>query len=326
MLHCGACGKFLSAASGANCSVRPGKYHKACVALPERTAVSKNWVCPNCTANVRKGDNSQTPVRAIGRTSPITTISEPGISGDACDSKEDQRDRVLAEFMAEMREFRREMAVLRESFSARLEGVEQRLGALEQHHPDPGTGGAAELERTITKLKQELNDRDQEALLSDLEIGRLPEDKGVSVAQSVIVLAGRLRVTLEQRDVAFAERVGPPPAEAGGRPRRVVVCLARRQLRDELLAAARVRRTLTGPNEGRVFLNERLTRQNRQLFHLVREECKKLQWRYSWTRRGRIYVRIYASPSRPRVRTDGSPAYMLKSQMNVDRVLCPTGI
>ncbi|KAL0860142.1 hypothetical protein ABMA27_010449 [Loxostege sticticalis] len=141
-------------------------------------------------------------------------------------------------------------------------------------NPEAGSSAVAGLERTVTELRLELNGWDQDALLADLEIGQLPEAKGENVMHSVIVLAGRLGVTLDERDVVFAERVGAPPAEAGGaHARRVVLRLARRQLRDDLLQAARVRRGLTGEGGARVFVNERLTHANRQLFRHVREEC-----------------------------------------------------
>ncbi|KAL4719918.1 hypothetical protein ACJJTC_017320 [Scirpophaga incertulas] len=54
-------------------------------------------------------------------------------------------------------------------------------------------------------------------------------------------MPSRLGVVLEDRDVVFAERVGPRPMKVGGRPSRVAVRFAPRQLRDELLRAARVR-------------------------------------------------------------------------------------
>ncbi|KAL0879391.1 hypothetical protein ABMA27_003152 [Loxostege sticticalis] len=201
--------------------------------------------------------------------------------------------------------------------AGRLGAVEQRLEAVEARRPGPETdaGAVAELERTVSVLRQELNDRDQEALLADLEIGQLPEAKGENVLHSVCVLASRLGVPLEERDVVFAERVGAPPAEAGGRARRVVVRLARRHLRDELLRAARVRRGVA-EGGGRVFVNERLTRSNRQLYHQVREECRKLQWRYSWTRRGRVFVR----------RSDGAQVFQIRSPDDFLRVFGPPAI
>lgn len=202
----------------------------------------------------------------------------------------------------------------REIATARIDDLEHRLEAAGPLHTDTGSGGGttvmvAELERTVSELRLQLNERDQEALLSDLEIGQLPEAKGENVVHSVTVLAGRLGVTLEERDIVFAERVGAPPAE-GERARRVVVRLARRQLRDQLLQAARVRRTVMAESGGRVFINERLTRSNRLLFHRVREECRRMQWRYSWTRRGRIFAR----------KADGAQVFQLRSLDDITRV------
>ncbi|KAL4718498.1 hypothetical protein ACJJTC_005006 [Scirpophaga incertulas] len=190
----------------------------------------------------------------------------------------------------EMREFRKEMALLRESFAAftlRLDGVERRLEVLERGQSQGDAARVAQLELSISALRQQLNDRDQDALLSDIEVGHLPEEKGENTVHEVMVLAGRLGVPLEARDVVFAERVGARPAEDAGRVRRVVVRLASRHLRDELLRAARVRRAgLTAGSGFRVYVNERLTGPNRQLFRRVREECRRLHWKYSWTRRG----------------------------------------
>ncbi|XP_028170265.1 uncharacterized protein LOC114359914 [Ostrinia furnacalis] len=197
-----------------------------------------------------------------------------------------------------------------EANAARLDAIERRLEAAERPGPaGEGAASVAELERTVAGLRLELNDRDQEALLADLEIGQLPEQKGENVLHSVAVLAARLGVPLEERDVVFAERVGAPPAE-GARARRVVVRLARRQLRDELLRAARTRRGVP-EGSGRVFVNERLTRPNRQLFHRAREECRARQWRYCWTRRGRVFVR----------RSDGAQVFQLRAPDDLVRVL-----
>ncbi|CAK1603676.1 unnamed protein product [Parnassius mnemosyne] len=194
----------------------------------------------------------------------------------------------------------------------RLDEFERRLEAAERRQAEvvseAGSSAVAGLERTVAELRLELNDRDQDALLTDLEIGQLPEAKGENVTHSVIVLAGRLGVTLDERDVVFVERMGTPPAGAGeARARRVVVRLARRQLRDELLQAARVRRGLTGEGGARVFVNERLTRANRQLFRQVREECRRLQWKYAWTKRGRIFAR----------KSDGAQVFQLRSMVDV---------
>lgn len=201
----------------------------------------------------------------------------------------------------------------RESVVKRVDEIEQKLQTV-GIQPEASLGNrpsaVAELERTVSQLRIELNDRDQDALLADLEVGHLPEVKGESALQSVTVLARRLGVALDERDVVFAERVGAPTES--GRPRRLVVRLARRPLRDELLQAARVRRdTVVTEGGGRVFINERLTRPNRQLFQLVRERCRRLQWRYAWTKRGRVYAR----------KSDGTQVYQLRCPDDVVSLL-----
>lgn len=234
----------------------------------------------------------------------------------------------------ELKEVRREMAEFRvsvTSVSARVDGLEERLEVVEQRcaagvsEPESHSAAVADLQSTVVRLQQEINDRDQDALLADLEIGQLPEERGESVLHAVTVLAAKLGVPLEERDVVFAERVGVAAGAAAAgqavRARRVVVRLARRDLRDRLLQGARVRRSLTAADAGctpaaadaaapRIFLNERLTRTNRLLFYRVREECRRAQWRFAWTKRGRVYAR----------QGDGKPAYPIRSEADVARV------
>lgn len=229
----------------------------------------------------------------------------------------------------ELKETRVEMADFRDSLKSvcvRVDGLEQRLKAVEQerasHSAEPASQSAVitRLQNTVAHLQHELNDRDQELLMADLEIGQLPEEKGENVLHSITVLAAKLGVQLEERDVVFAERVGVAQVEGAGgekpRARRIVVRLLRRDLRDRMLQGARVRRTLTAGDAGlayagpRIFVNERLSRLNRQLFHRAREECRRLQWRYTWTKRGRVFVR----------QADGRDAYPIRCEADIQRV------
>ncbi|KAJ0171824.1 hypothetical protein K1T71_012587 [Dendrolimus kikuchii] len=325
MAKCSACGKFLSPTGAATCFLCPLIFHRGCVAIPETAILSKSWACPECKKKVRKGDNTTTPVKGIcGNESPSETVSQSaaGISApDISPLEEDESEvramrREMAEYMSELR---REMVQLRSSiagFGERLDSIECRLDVLEQKKEI----------NTIAQLKLEINDKDQEALLSDLDIGCLPEEKGENVYNIVTLLAAKLGVKIEERDIIFAERIGGvgiSNAVSGGetaeRSRRVVVRLARRNLRDELLHAARVRRNLTASDIGlasptalsrRIYINERLTRINRYLFYKVREECRKRNWRYSWTKRGRVYAR----------QGDGKQAFNIRSENDLIRV------
>ncbi|KOB51988.1 Zinc finger DNA binding protein, partial [Operophtera brumata] len=280
MLKCAACGKFLASNEATPCSVCPSLYHKECVGVPETALMSGEWACPGCKKKVRKGDS--TPVKGSGSQDAEVATSRraaaraaalapppPGVGVGPGFEVQGLRHE-LAECMVEMREFRKEIAEFRVSvagISARMDGIEDRLEAVEQRHAGPAAVEVAELERTVMQLKLELNDREQEALMSDIEIGHLPEEKGENVLHAVTVLAAKLGVALEERDVVFAERLGVTQGAGAGaeapRERRVVVRLARHHLRDQLLQAARVRRSLTATDAGsaapqrRIFVNER---------------------------------------------------------------------
>ncbi|CAG9118478.1 unnamed protein product [Plutella xylostella] len=93
---------------------------------------------------------------------------------------------------------------------------------------------------------------DEELLGNDVEVSNLPEENGENATHMIMAVATKLGVTLRESDIVSAERVGArrrAPGEGGdagagaaGRPRPLVVRFTRRAVKDELTAAARVRR------------------------------------------------------------------------------------
>lgn len=335
---CASCGKFLptSPKGVATCASCHCTFHKGCVGTSHN--VKRDWVCSECKKKKRQivcdaglvRDPDTSPAVAVDILVPGT--ARPS-SSEVSEIKELRRE--LIQYMSESRDFRSEFRTFMVSTNDRLSGLERRIEALETREPpaSPCSDDITLLQQQIIDLKSEVNDRDQDALLADLDIGHLPEVKGENIINTVTVVAAKLGVALEARDVVFAERVGVSAntpsndegargggaggqAQMGGRPRRVIVRLARRSLRDDLLNAARVRRCLSSADIGfpghprRVYINERLTRTNRQLFHKVREECRKKSWRYSWSKKGRIFAR----------QTDGKPIYSIRSELDLARV------
>ncbi|KAL4720356.1 hypothetical protein ACJJTC_016238 [Scirpophaga incertulas] len=286
MVNCGACGKFLAMNGAATCATCGVKFHRACLALPDKAKLNKDWECPNCKKATRRGDNSQTPVRGIydsddggdmkSSAEDCASIAGSAAQSGAVDQLSLSEMKVLRNEILEcvkgMREFRSEMELLRASFASvcvRMDGIEQRLQALEQRSPDLSDDRVALLEQTISGLKLELNDRDQEALLTDLEIGQMPEDKAENAFHSVCVLATRLGVPLEERDVVYAEPRGRAgrTRQAGGLAAwwcgwRAEVCVM--NCCEQRVCAGQGWQPKPGP---RIYINERLTRFNRQLFH-----------------------------------------------------------
>ncbi|XP_046971286.1 uncharacterized protein LOC124538279 [Vanessa cardui] len=185
-------------------------------------------------------------------------------------------------------------------FNKRVDTVEDRMTSLEDKYLKINEEGKnSQISETIALLKAEINDREQGTLLNDVQISGVPEQKGENVVHLTQAISRKLGMTLDPRDIVSAERVGfhhqLSPNE-DRRPRLVVVRLARRSLRDDLIKSARVRRGIDTSgiidgNPSRIYINEHLTRANRLLFYKAREEGKRHGWRYIWSRDGRIFMR-----------------------------------
>ncbi|XP_048004294.1 uncharacterized protein LOC125240443 [Leguminivora glycinivorella] len=265
--------------------------------------VPATWACPACKA--AKRDNSDnTPIK-------------PSIATDDGDVQQfdvaEELRLLRADFGSvhdQVAGLRREVEELNRLFSSRLGVIEERVKRLEERaEAQPAVTVDSELAATVASLKQELCDRERDLLLGDVEITGIPEQPNEFTSHLVCLVATKLGVGLDERDIVFAERMGarrhqansvdaPSPlggaAEGGAaanvRPRPLVVRLARRGPRADMLRAARVRRGADTSDFGlpgapsRFYVNERLTRQNRTLFYLefmlqhqLNEECLKLE-------------------------------------------------
>ncbi|CAG9795230.1 unnamed protein product [Diatraea saccharalis] len=343
MVKCGACGKFLSAAETVRCIKCSGSFHKACVAIPESASV-KGWICPGCKIKIPREDNTSTPLKGIS-----ATYGAPASPSQLDDTAHNVTEEFRMDLAMEIRAFRNELSALRaevrecrteildlkvilNSYDEKISSMETRIMALETKNNNP-TSAMETLEVAVTELKAQLNTRDQELLSSDINITGIPERSGENIMSIIRVMAVKLGVDLDDRDVTRVERVGSTRRDrvsgggessaSGGdfdvadhRPRTVAVRFARQTVREQWLRAARVRRVLTsgdleipGPTR-RIYVNERLTRLNARLFYLARQAGLRCQWKYVWTRNGRILAR----------KTDGQKIVQIRSECDVARV------
>lgn len=294
--------------------------HRDCVNVPEGVTVDPSWRCSAECPGKNELDMSITETMdttSLNDTVYLNTSSE-NVPGSAIGQD-------LRELRDEIREARLEFRALRDdivdlkalmrAYGDRLAAVETRVDAMEQRLTDGGSEGenrvVKEMEQTMSQLRRDLNDRDQDLLGNDIDIAGIPEERGENILHLIITCAAKIGVSLDERDVVDCTRVGAVKADdQERRPRVITVRLARRHTRDQVLGAARVRRRLTTEGLGlrsearNVYINERLTRFNRALFNKARELGKKLEFKYVWTRRGRIYARRCQDDAAERLRDE----------------------
>lgn len=286
---------------------------------------------------------SGSKVATILAASPTEDTATPPCSTSAFDTTTRELSQIASSdvqlIMAELRTvraeiqgFRREMEIDISEFKSsiitcisRIDSLEARVDALEQRiSTGPANTDAAN--NIVNDLRRELNERDQDLLSNDIEISNITETKVDNPIHIVKVIGLKLGVNIEERDIVSAERVGGRQLNAASsegamepRPRAIVVRLARRDLRDELLASARVRRGATTADldipgtTRRFYLNERLTKANRWLFRKTRDAAGLFEWKFVWTKRGRILAR----------RRPGDVTHRIRSENDISRVFGP---
>lgn len=331
MMKCSACGKFLFPADAAKCYKCTLTYHRSCVALPCRGSITQSWCCPECKSKLPRDNKAETLVKGIFMTDLTESpkpVEKESSSPQMVTNKSIQHAESDGSLLSELRLFRDEINAIRNDFleelratrlefqafrsemtqiqstitlcNEKLNKLDTRVDILEKRFTETNI---SQLEATVAQLKKDINDRDQELLINDLEIANLPEETGENLSQIISLIAIKLQVDLSERDVISVSRAGgqlrADNAEGPGhvRPRPVIVKLARTSLKNELLRNARVRRGATTVDLGlnskprRFYVNERLTKYNRLLFHKVREAGRLCSWKFIWTKRGRIFAR-----------------------------------
>ncbi|KAL0895491.1 hypothetical protein ABMA27_011601 [Loxostege sticticalis] len=313
----------------------------------------QQWRCPNClNVTQRRGDNSNTPVRRNLDVLNLTSMScdeslQEAIDAPCEPNTEDQtKNANMAEGLLSITQFGdlldQRMDKVKESLTSHIESTIKREinGVLQEwkkeldkafHHVHAqqnelknqiaaATLKIAELEGDRIKLEQEVNAQAQTSLRSEVEIAGMAESARENLIHNVLVMAQKVGIKLEDKDIDSVARAGAPRRPSAGTessdpdarstlPRPVVVRFTRRWTRDDFIKACKSRRNITSKDilpEGpatKLYVNERLTTVNRSLFRDTRLQARQQGYRHCWTKGGTIYVRAFDGAHAKAVRT-----------------------
>ena len=197
-------------------------------------------------------------------------------------------------------ETKQEMLQLKEKVQ-RLEGLENEVKSLSA---------------TIQEMKKENNARDQWSRMNNVEIVGIPERKDENLTVVTCKIAAFFGIPLQPSDVQFAHRV-TPRSENARKPKIVIAKLARVDLKDNLIAAVRLKRGLSTKDIGfpgeekKIFINYHLSRDNKNLLLKTKEYAKSKGIKYVWVSRSRIFLR----------RSDTSPVQLISTIADFDKII-----
>ncbi|KAI5635723.1 hypothetical protein NE865_11519 [Phthorimaea operculella] len=347
MTSCGACNKQIQDLNFMECS------NKKCGLLFCLLCVNKtqaefdqftdyfkaDWLCPQCIAKVPKGDH--TPMRsATGSQLNDTFTKNINVTrGNRLNSKtsdqnlDPQKDidagSQMALLVEEIRHLRREVKDLKDS-NLELKGSMHKIESLltltsnKLAEETARIGKIREdmltLQITVSNLQNANAVLEQENIRNEIEIIGVPETNDENLGHIVMTACNKIGVELKEDDIDDIFRAGPKQRKDSdkNRLRPVVVKLVRHRKRDAILKAARTRRNITAKDvidgaPGNIYFNERLTKQNRNLFRDARLRSSSHNFRYCWTRNGNIFVRC----------SDGRPAIRIVTAEDLDKKIGP---
>ncbi|CAH0405931.1 unnamed protein product [Chilo suppressalis] len=174
------------------------------------------------------------------------------------------------------------------------------------------------LKAQIAKLEDQLHRQTLSSLQSQIEIIGISETPGETTPN-------KIGIQLNESDLNHVYRGGPRITEDQKEkdsvrlPRPLVVTFTRRLKRDEFLKAGKTRRTLescdivgAGPQR-KVYINERLTYEARQLFRTARNGTRENKYKFCWVQNGTVFIR-------KREGREGSPPIQVRSSKDLHKL------
>ncbi|CAH0402069.1 unnamed protein product [Chilo suppressalis] len=332
-MKCSGCLSVITNEDSVTCSAKSSNrvLHLFCANIQKLTPQQKQcWICPDCHANAKKGgDNSNTPVRSSGNVTHRKKVTAlVGISQDPTSTNTQPSGTTSLELIvSEMHLLRQDFANLQTEFGKRFDQLllrfsdyDARLKSLEVKEKENEL-----LKAQMAKLEDQLHRQTLSSLQSQIEIIGISETPGENPYHLTLTTANKIGIELNESDLNHVYRGGPRITEDQTEkdsvrlPRPLVVTFTRRLKRDEFLKGGKTRRTLescdivgAGPQR-KVYINERLTYEARQLFRTARNWTRENKYKFCWVQNGTIFIR-------KREGREGSPPIQIRSSEDLHKL------
>lgn len=299
-----------------------------------------NWICPDCTNNHNSSsstggspglnktyvstESTSTNVNNLRGSQPENRkkldIPYPDVSQQMLTEMRDFRAEVNARFDSQAGAFQAMQQVFQE-MTKDVQDLKQRVTALEEEKCITSevctrqSNESAQLRGEVSSLKKSWEDMEQRSRLCNLEIQNIPETEGENLVTIFDSLCTIIQTPTPRESIRAIHRIRPNTAS--DKPKSIIVELNSRRQRDDIIAAARVRRGITTDKLGLktkgqpsiVYINEHLTLNNKILHSKAREFAKQNNYKYVWIKNGTILMR----------KTDSSKSFAVRDLSDLEK-------
>ncbi|KAG6462125.1 hypothetical protein O3G_MSEX013066 [Manduca sexta] len=332
---CGGCKSNLKYDNCMGCSQCRDTYCLHCLYITESHFISlsqdykRQWFCPKCQCSKPKKDNSCTPIKSHENVNDNQTKNHSTVTTRSNKQKVKSINTLplnsnldVSSLLSEIQQLRLEIGQVRQEIKDQTKAFSKSLeDRLDEYSKifEAKDSEILSLKSTVDELQQKIAEQEQRSLKNEIELIGMPEEDNENLTHLTLLTAQKVGVELKESDIDEVVRIGPKRANVlatattVNKPRPIIVKLQRRMKKDELLKAAKVRRNLTTENitskpPQKLYINERLTKANRNLFRDARLQAQKHGFRFCWVRNGAIYIR----------KAENTPGFQIHSHTDLE--------
>lgn len=299
---------FTKVNSGSTCSTCKKNFHWNCSNLTEKvirelaSGRTDQWNCLQCD---KRKSTSSGPVPSVK--SKDLTPAQPLLTSDDIESNASlQSIQRIDSVVTEMRRYLDEKFAELHEITRVLNDHGHRINQIEDNNKT--------FSFNLKNLDIRVDNIEQAALSFSVEISGIPSVQPDNISDIARKVGSAISCPISTDDWTKIYRQHRQTNQ--DKPPTIVISFKDLSKRDEFMAAARTNRGLTttklgiNGNESFIFVNELLTMARKKLFYTAKVFKNANNYKYLWTRRGKIYLR----------KNDGSQAINVNFYTNFDRL------
>ncbi|XP_045446358.1 uncharacterized protein LOC123654502 [Melitaea cinxia] len=154
-------------------------------------------------------------------------------------------------------------------------------------------GRLSAAEDKINNLNSQLSNSEQRSRLNNVEIKGVPSRKDENLFQIAEAICREIGYSFPKTQINNISRV----PTYNSKEKAIVICFLNRYIKEDFISAARNHKLLKAEDLGfhgsqqRVFVNDHLNSESKQLLNKVKQTAKEKKYAYVWVKFGKIHVR-----------------------------------
>lgn len=291
MAICGVCKNTSNDESDVKCSGLCGYvFHPDCIKgeFEKKTRSCKEYKCKEC-----RGASTQSSTKSSASNTNVLT------KDFLLKVMEGFKTDVFAEinsFRTDINELSASMQFVSDKMDSSFKLIEQLTSQFNQlkKENEEIRSKNVHLSCEVRDLREKVRHLEQYSRINNIEINGVPATKEESVFDLLRDVGASIGVEVQECDISAAHRV---PSFRRDRDPALIVQFTNRRMRDEWISKYRQKKSLTASeinqrfSNQRVFINDHLTPDNKQLLSKLKKKCREIGYDFAWCRDAKFFAR-----------------------------------